>query len=154
MGGKKSAPKPQPKPAIDPMMVYLQQQQVQQAQQAAASAEAQRQALMQSQIQAGAQAELAGEQTAKQGLATAGSMQSIRDANALQSAQTAASTAGQQATGGGFDLNAARQQALTNLGAGTSMIPQTPANISPMGQPQAANMFSLPKTSDLKFGGS
>jgi hypothetical protein len=154
MGGKKSAPKPEPKPAIDPMMVYLQQQQAQQAAQAAASAEAQKQALIQSQIQAGAQAELAGEQAAKQQLATAGSMQSIRDANALQSAQTAASAVGQQATGGGFDVNAARQQALTNLGTGSSMLPQTPANVASMGQPKASNIFSLPKSSDLKFGGA
>lgn len=166
MGGKKKAPKPEPKPAIDPMMVYLQQQQTLQAQQAAASAEAQRQALIQSQIQSGAQAELAGEQAAKQQLATAGSMQSIRDANALAASKLASSESAQQATGGGFNVNAAQQDALSNLGAAQGMIPTTAANmtgIPSMSQSNLAasqfpkakksNIFSLPKTSDITFGG-
>jgi hypothetical protein len=98
-----------------------------------------------------------------------GSMQSIRDANAKLAAQQAQSAAGQQATGGGFDFNRSREEALANLGAAGGMLPTTAANIPAtnivnpalaglvnQGSQAAkrANMFSLPSSSDLKFGGA
>jgi len=152
----------------DPMMDYLSQMQSQQDAQIAQAAEAQRQALLQSQLAAGAQAEQMGESSAQQQLATMGSMQSIRDANALLAAQQAQATAGQQATGGGFDFNKSREEALANLGAAGGMLPTTAVNapttsVNPaltglvnQGAGAAAkktNMFSLPSSSDLKFGG-
>ena len=152
----------------DPMMDYLSQMQSQQDAQIAQAAEAQRQALLQSQMAAGAQAEQMGESAAQQQLATMGSMQSIRDANALLAAQQAQATAGQQATGGGFDFNKSREEALANLGAAAGMLPSTYSNapttsVNPAltglvnqgagAASKKANMFSLPSSSDLKFGG-
>ena len=152
----------------DPMMKYLKQMQKEQDAQIAQAAEAQRQALLQSQMAAGAQAEQMGESAAQQQLATMGSMQSIRDANALLAAQQAQATAGQQATGGGFDFNKSREEALANLGAASGMLPTTYSNapttsVNPAlaglvnqgagAASKKANMFSLPSSSDLKFGG-
>jgi len=150
----------------DPMLAFLADMQKQQNAQAAAAAEAQRQALIQSQIVSGQQSQLQGEQSAKQDLATANSMQAIRDANALLASQQAQATAGQQATGGGFDVNASQQEALANIGAAQSMLPTTPANVMAPATPvnpvlsgfagqnaKKSNIFSLPKSSDLKFGG-
>ena len=152
----------------DPMMKYLKRMQKEQDAQIAQAAEAQRQALLQSQIAAGAQAEQMGESAAQQQLATMGSMQSIRDANALLAAQQAQATAGQQATGGGFDFNKSREEALANLGAAAGMLPSTYSNapttsVNPAlaglvnqgagAAAKKANMFSLPSSSDLKFGG-
>lgn len=152
----------------DPMMDYLSQMQSQQDAQIAQAAEAQRQALIQSQMASGAQAEQMGESAAQQQLATMGSMQSIRDANALLAAQQAQATAGQQATGGGFDFNKSREEALANLGAASGMLPTTAVNapttsVNPAlaglvnqgagAAAKKANMFSLPSSSDLKFGG-
>lgn len=152
----------------DPMMDYLSQMQAQQDAQIAQAAEAQRQALLQSQLAAGAQAEQMGESAAQQQLATMGSMQSIRDANALLAAQQAQATAGQQATGGGFDFNKSREEALANLGAAGGMLPITAVNapatsVNPAlaglvnqgagAASKKANIFSLPSSSDLKFGG-
>jgi hypothetical protein len=151
----------------DPTLDFLREMQAQQAAQAAAAEEAQRQALIQSQMTAGTQREQQSEQAAQQQLATAESMQSIRDANALLAAQQAQAVVGQQATGGGFDFNKSREEALANLGAAAGMLPTTAANI-PMktinpalaglvnqGSQAAkrANMFSIPSSSDLKFGG-
>ena len=108
------------------------------------------------------------EQAARQELATMGSMQSIRDANALLASQQAQATAGQQATGGGFDFNKSREEALANLGAASGMLPTTYSNapttsVNPAlaglvnqgagAAAKKANMFSLPSSSDLKFGG-
>lgn len=152
----------------DPMMKYLKRMQKEQDAQIAQAAEAQRQALLQSQMAAGAQAEQMGESAAQQQLATMGSMQSIRDANALLASQQAQATAGQQATGGGFDFNKSREEALANLGAAAGMLPSTYSNapttsVNPAltglvnqgagAASKKANMFSLPSSSDLKFGG-
>jgi hypothetical protein len=169
MGGSKGSSAPKPKPTgPDPMMGFLAQMQSQQAAQAAAAEKAQQEALRQSQITAGTQRQQQAEQAAQQQLATAGSMQSIRDANALLAAQQAQATAGQQATGGGFDFNRSREEALANLGAAGGMLPTTAANIPAsvvnpalanlvnQGSGTAAkraNLFSLPSSSDLKFGG-
>jgi len=166
--GKKKGGGDAGKVKSDPMMDYLSKMQAQQDAQIAQAAEAQRQALLQSQLAAGAQAEQMGESAAQQQLATMGSMQSIRDANALLAAQQAQATAGQQATGGGFDFNKSREEALANLGAAGGMLPTTAVNapatsVNPalaglvnQGARTAAkkaNMFSLPSSSDLKFGG-
>jgi hypothetical protein len=153
---------------VDPTMEFLSQMQAQQAAQAAAAQKAQEEALKQSQITAGTQRQQQAEQAARQELATIGSMQSIRDANALLASQQAQATAGQQATGGGFDFNKSREEALANLGAAAGMLPSTYSNapttsVNPAlaglvnqgagAAAKKANMFSLPSSSDLKFGG-
>ena len=153
---------------VDPTMEFLAQMQEQQAAQAAAARKAQEQALMQSQITAGTQRQQQAEQAARQELATMGSMQSIRDANALLASQQAQAAAGEQATGGGFDFNKSREEALANLGAASGMLPTTYSNapttsVNPAlaglvnqgagAAAKKANMFSLPSSSDLKFGG-
>jgi hypothetical protein len=168
---EKRSPKRKKRPEktkSDPMMDYLSQMQERQDAQIAQAAEAQRQALLQSQMAAGSQAEQMGESSAQQQLATMGSMQSIRDANARLAAQQAQAAAGQQATGGGFDFNRSREEALANLGAAGGMLPTTPTNIPATNivnpalsglvnqggtAAKRANMFSLPSSSDLKFGG-
>ena len=167
-GGGGSKPKKQTQTGPDPMMSFLSQMQSQQAAQAAAAQQAQEEALKQSQMTVGTQRQQQGEQAARQELATMGSMQSIRDANALLAAQQAQATAGQQATGGGFDFNKSREEALFNLGAASGMLPTTAVNapatsVNPAlaglvnqgagAAAKKANMFSLPSSSDLKFGG-
>jgi hypothetical protein len=152
----------------DPTLDFLKEMQLQQDKQAKAAELAQKQALIQSQITAGGQLEQQSEQAAQQDLATANSMQSIRDANALLAAQQAQAVAGQQATGGGFDFNQYQQEALSNLGAAGGLIPMTAANapatsVNPAlanlvnqgagTSAKKANIFSLPSSSDLKFGG-
>lgn len=164
--GKKSGGKGNGGGKSDPTMDFLAQLQEQQKAQAAAAAEAQRQALIQSQIQSGAQLETSGEQAARQQLATMGSMQAIKDANALASLQQQQATQAQQATGGGFDVNAAQQAALENMGATSGMLPATSQNVpytatnpalsslvNQGASAKRANMFNMPQSSDLKFGG-
>jgi hypothetical protein len=148
----------------DPIIEYLKQMQKQQDKQAADAAAAQKQALINSQVASGQQAKIQGQQAAMQDLATQGSMQSIRDSNALAAMQQAQSTAGQQATGGGFDINTNQQDALSNLYGAKSILPMTQSNMQygvpnlanqgVGGMTQKTNTFSLPKSSDLQFGGA
>jgi hypothetical protein len=167
-GGGGSKPKKQTQTGPDPMIAFLADMQTQQAKQAKAAERTQQEALKQSQITAGTQQQQQSEQAARQELATMGSMQSIRDANALLASQQAQATAGQQATGGGFDFNKSREEALFNLGAASGMLPTTAVNapttsVNPAlaglvnqgagAASKKANMFSLPSSSDLKFGG-
>lgn len=169
MGGRKSSPPPPP-PKPDPMIGLMKQMQIQQNEQAKAAAEAQKQALIKQQEVAGEQAQQMGEQSAQQQISQFGSMQAIRDANALAAAKEAQAASAQSATGGGFDIGRSREEALGNLGAIGGMIPQTPSNITSyaanpalatmpnqkamyQGQKQA-NIFTLPSYSDIKFGGS
>lgn len=150
--------------SYDPTMEFLAQMQSQQEAQAAAAAEAQRQALIQSQIASGSMLQKQSETSALQGLAQEATMQRMHDASALGAEKQAETTAAQQATGGGFDVNAAQQEALANMGASRGMLPTTAANVAgippatpvnpAMAQlPKKANLFSLPKTSDIRFGG-
>lgn len=149
---------------------YLAQMQQMQQQQAEAARKAQEEAFQAQQRAAGSQAQQMGESAAMQQLGLAGSMQNIRDVNALKQAQAAASAAGTQATGGGYDIGQARQEALTNLGAAAGSLPATMQNIpvSPtMTNPalaglagsqtpasKKANIFTMPSMSNIQFGGA
>lgn len=151
-------------PQVDPMFEYLKQMQVQQDKQAQIAKQAQKDALINAQKASGQQIENQSEQSAMQGLSGQNSMQSIRDANALSAMQQAQSTAGQQATGGGFDINAQQQDAMSNLYGAKSTLPMTQpnmqygvpnlANQGAGGMTQKSNAFSLPQSTDLKFGGA
>jgi hypothetical protein len=149
------------KTARDPMIELMKDMQKQQAEQAKAAAEAQRQALIQQQVIAGEQSQQMGEEAAQRQLSQFGSMQAIRDANALAAARRAQTFAGQQATGGGFDINRAREESLANLGAAVAgaMLPSRspmtalPSTTTPQGA-RRANLFTLPSYSGIQFGGA
>lgn len=145
----------------DPMLKYMKQMQKQQDKQAALAMESQRQALLDAQRQSASSSALQGQMAAQQMLSQAGAMQQAKDIAALQAQQQASSAAGQAAIGGGYDIAKAQQEQAANL-AGTGTIPTgatlpfygmsdtittTPTTI------RSANLFNLPKTSDLKFGG-
>lgn len=161
-GQRRSRPKPKPE---DPMLALMRSMQEQQRAQAAASAEAQRQALIRQQEVAGEQAQQMGEQAAQQQLSQFGSIQAIRDANALAAAKQAQASAAEQATGGGFDIGRAREESLANLGVARGMIPATPANLPPsitnpafamlpsQRTTRPANVFTPPSYSGIQFGG-
>ena len=151
--------------------MFNQQMQMQREQQAAQE-KAQREAFETQQRTAGSQAQQMGEQAAAQQLGLAGSMQAIRDAAALKQAQQAQAAAGTQATGGGYDIGKAREEAMYNLGAAAGSLPATMQNlpvstVAPVtpataglvnqgvsGASKKANIFTGPSMSDLKFGGA
>ena len=67
----------------------------------------------------------------------------------------AAMAAGAQATGAGaYNINAARQKALVDLGAMAGSLPATEANRGTGGTQQSSNIFALPSTTGLQFGGA
>jgi hypothetical protein len=72
----------------------------------------------------------------------------MSDQQKQEQERQAALTAGAQATGSGYNLNAVRQKALVGMG-NTANLPTTESN-----QPTASNVFSLPKTTGLQFGGT
>ena len=148
------------KQKYDPMMAYLSDMQAQQAAQAEAARQAQQQALLEAQQQSALASARQGEMAAQQSLSQAGAMQQAKDITALQAQQQSAAAAGQAAVGGGFDIAKAREEQAANL-AGTGNIPTGAAlpfygmdeTSKPASAIRAANLFNLPKTSDLRFGG-
>lgn len=151
---------------IDPttgmMMEYMSQMQAQQAAQAEAARQAQEEAFIESQKQSAAAAAQQGELGAKQLLAQTGAMQQARDIAAKEAQQQAYGSMGKSAVGEGFDINQAKQQQLSNV-AGTGNIPSTSASKLPFygfdqnqdsgATGKYANIFNLPKTQGLTFGG-
>jgi hypothetical protein len=138
------------------MIMFMAQQQQQQAAQAAATAEAERQAQIQAQQQAGMQAQQQSQQTA---------IQSLNNMNVGQQAQDQAALSNQKSygMGAGMDVGAARQSSLQQMGAGTAVTPvqqgmssavSQAANIGAGGTQQRGNMFSVPTTTGLTFGGA
>lgn len=154
-GGKGGAGKQK----YDPMMAYLSDMQAQQAAQAEAARQAQQQALLEAQQQSAMASARQGEMGAQQFLSQAGAMQQAKDIAALQAQQQSASAAGQAAVGGGFDIAKAREEQAANL-AGTGAIPSTKLPFygmdeaaKPASAIRSANVFNLPKTTGLTFGG-
>jgi hypothetical protein len=157
-GGKK--PKPQ-QSGPDPMMAYLAQMQADQARQAEAARKAQEQAMLETQRQSALASTRQGELAAQQSLSQAGAMQKAQDIAAAEAQQKAFGSAGTSAIGGGFDIGKARGEQAANL-AGTGNIPSMAGlpyygmEADTMGigpKSRTANMFNLPKTSGLTFGG-
>jgi hypothetical protein len=148
------------KQKYDPMMAYLSDMQAQQAAQAEAARQAQQQALLEAQQQSAMASARQGEMGAQQFLSQAGAMQQAKDIAALQAQQQSASAAGQAAVGGGFDIAKAREEQAANL-AGTGTIPTGAAlpfygmdeAAKPASAIRSANVFNLPKTTGLTFGG-
>lgn len=149
---------------IDPttamMIQYMSQMQAQQAAQAEAARQAQQQALLEAQQQSAAAQAKQGEMGAQQFLSQAGGMQQAKDIAALQAQQAAQQAAGASAVGGGYDISKAQQEQAANL-AGIGTMP-TGAKLPFYGMGDTttgevttkyANVFNLPKTGGLTFGG-
>jgi len=161
---EKRSPKSKRSPGstYDPMMEFMAQMQAQQAAQAEAARKAQREAMVESQKQSAASVAQQGELGAKQLLSQAGAMQQARDIAAKEQQQREYGAMGESAVGGGFDINQAKQQQLANV-AGTGNIPSASASKLPFygfDQNQDsgttgkyANIFNLPKTQGITFGG-
>jgi len=173
MGGSKSKPKrpnPQQQQASsgsDAMIGMMMMQQQQQANQAAEQArlveEARQQAMLEQQRQSGFAAAQQGEAMARQKLGQYGIQQQIADQAGLASAQQAQSALGSRSVGGMAGAPSQAQKiAGLGMGAGSSYAPsggiggvaQAAANIGAGGMGQAQNMFKLPSSSNIKFGGS
>lgn len=145
----------------DPMMAFMAQMQANQAAQAEAARQAQREALIQSQQQSALASARQGEIGAQQFLSQAGGMQQAKDIAALQAQQQAQQAAGASAVGGGYDIAKAQQEQAANL-AGVGTIPSS-ARLPFYGMDmqndgvgatgRAANVFNLPKTTGVTFGG-
>lgn len=143
----------------DPMMAFMSQMQSNQAAQAEAARQAQQEALLESQRQSALSSARQGEIGAQQTISQAGAMQQAKDIAALQAQQQAATAAGTSAIGGAYDIGKAQQEQTANL-AGIGAIPTGAAlPFYGMGETQttpvtrSANIFNLPKTTDIKFGG-
>ncbi len=185
MGGSGGG-SPPPPPDNSAMIALIQSQMAQQAQQfkaaQTAALEAEERATA-AQKEAALRAENVGaEQKMQQSFVNAQSSlgnlearQQLMDEQAKDAATQQYAAAGMAATGGGYDINAAREEALRNLGAASGTLPQTAANrvsssqaMNPAattaattlanqqagGTNQRANIFTLPQAKNLTFGGS
>lgn len=127
------------------MMMYFSNMQSQQAAQARAAEEAQRQALSESQEQAAIAATKQAEVDSLQQLSQAEGMQQAKDISALQQQKKSYGSAGQSAIGDGYDINKAKQEQLYNISQSDSI--KKPSTM------KTANIFNMPRSSDIKFGG-
>jgi hypothetical protein len=160
-GGGGGKPKPKKEESTyDPMMAYMAQMQSQQAAQAEAARKAQEAALIETQKQSALASAQQGELGAQQTLSQAGIMQQARDIAAKESQKRSLSAIGESAVGEGFDINQAKQQQMANIG-GTGTMPSS-AKLPFYGYNQNqdsgatgkyANIFNLPKTQGITFGG-
>jgi len=170
-GGGNSAPAQAPAQDNSAMLAAIKQMNDQAMAAQDAARRAQAQAIRQSSIQAANQAGTQGSQQAMQQLGLLEQSQKVTDAANLAAQQKAATGLAESATGGTYDLNAARQAQLANLGSAAALLPKTQANqfaTDPMSVNPAnktagsvpantgvtsANQFTIPTTQGLKFGG-
>jgi hypothetical protein len=156
------------------MMQQMMQMQIQAARDAAAAAEkAQREAAIAAENRSAEQRMQQSTQGAADALSRMNESQYLVDQAALNKYKQEQEAAGTAATGGGFDINASRNAALANLGAASTTLPSTAANlaanpalINPAlttaesqnvgtgGTTQKTNQFSLPQAKNLTFGGA
>lgn len=151
-------------PDNGPMLAMMAQMQSQQAAAQQDAANAQKQAVVSGQDVAAQQAAQTGSNAMQQSLGRMNANQQAMDAAALQKNQQTAGAAGAAVTGGGFDLNNAAAQKATNLGAASSILPSTGANLAgnlpPVKNPamttagaNPVNAFTMPAMNGIKFGG-
>lgn len=143
MGGKAPSYQGPSKAELDnqkEMMKMIADMKTQQAEAQKSAAEAQDRMVYQGQVSAAQQAGMASANEAAQQLAMLGQYQQAKDASALMQAQQAASGLGKATTGGTYDINAARQQQLANLGAVQPLLPQTQANLGQPTKNPASNL--------------
>lgn len=158
-GGRKPKQKKQ-ESTVDPMLEYLKQMSKQQTVVVKDVDTAQKEALLESQRQSALASAQQGELGARQTLSQAGIMQQARDLASQQKQQQAYGAMGESAVGAGFDINQAKQQQMANIG-GTGAMPSS-AKLPFYGYDQNqdsgatgkyANIFNLPKTQGITFGG-
>jgi predicted nucleic acid-binding Zn ribbon protein len=156
------------------IMQQMMQQQIAAAREAAAAAErAQREAAIAAENRSAEQKMQQSTQSAADTLSRMQESQYLADQAALNRYKQEQEAAGTAATGGGFDINASRNAALANLGAASTTLPSTAANlaanpalINPAlttaeslntgtgGTTQRTNVFTLPNAEKLTFGGA
>ena len=169
MGGSMPSPPPPP----DNSKVLLEQMKMQREESALARREtdmAQRNAMIEAQNQQASMLAREGSQRAQQNIGGMNAIKAAEDAAARQRSSTMAQGAGAAATGGAYDVNAARAGALANLGAASGVLPSTGANVpnptmvNPAmttamanqgagGGTSRVNQFAVPSASGLTFGG-
>jgi hypothetical protein len=153
------------------LLAFMQQMAAREAAAQAAALKAQQEAAGNAQANSAQQMAAQGSNAAAQYAAQQGQVQAAKDSAAAQAAAASASGAGNAVLGGGFNLNNAKQQALSNLGAAAGSLPTnaynaaaTNASMNPAattaGQVAAANktasganQFSMPSMSGITFGG-
>jgi hypothetical protein len=129
----------------------------------------QRNAMIEAQNQQASMLAREGSQRAQQSISGMNALKAAEDSAARQRSLLAAQGAGAAATGTGYDVNAARQGAMQNLGAASGTLPSTGANmmnptmVNPAmttaanlgagGNSQRVNQFAVPSASGLTFGG-
>jgi hypothetical protein len=160
-----SSPPPAPPPVdYTPLFEEMKLQREEMATQQKAGQEAQRSALTTAQDTAAAQQAQQAGFSAQQALGRQQAYQQAMDFMSNEQAKKAAALAGQQATGGPINVAEASQAKLAAMGQNAANLPQTPANVAGMYQPQQQtnysglksaplSSFSLPNTSGLNFGG-
>jgi hypothetical protein len=173
MGGSGGGGTPAPAPVQDnsAMLAMIKQMNDQALAAQEAARKAQEQAVYNSSVQAANQAGTQGSQQAMQQLGLLNQSQQAADAATLASQQKAATGLAESATGGTYDINASRRAQLANLGSAASLLPKTQANqfatdpmsINPADKTAktmlanegvtSANLFKVPSTQGLKFGG-
>ena len=136
------------------MMMYFSQMQSQQAAQAEAARKAQEDALAEARKQSASMTAQQAEQAAQQQISQDATTQKAKELEEQRQQQAAYTAAGQSAIGGGFDVNMARQEQLANLASGINLpFYNESANTGAGGTGRAANVFNLPKTTGIIFGG-
>ena len=175
MGGGRQAPAPAPLQQgnnSDLLMMQMQMQQ-DQAEIGRRQAEAAQQAaLLDAQKQQNATMAREGMQKAQQSLSGINAVKSAEEAASKQRNLTAQQNAGASVIGSAYDVNAARQGAMSNLGAASGVLPSasgnitSPAMVNPAlttagatnqgvgGTNQRVNQFATPSVSGLTFGGA
>ena len=163
-------PTPPPPPDNTPVLLEQMRQNREESSRARRETDlSQRNAMIEAQNQASMLAR-EGSQRAQQSIGGMNALKAAEDAAARQRSLLAAQGAGAAATGTGYDINTARQGALSNLGAASGVLPSTGANvpnpnmINPAmttamanqgagGGSSRVNQFAVPSASGLTFGG-
>lgn len=170
MGGG-SMPKPAPPPDNTPVLLEQMRQNREESARARRETDlSQRNAMIEAQNQQASMLAREGSQRAQQSISGMNALKAAEDSAARQRSLLAAQGAGAAATGTGYDINAARAGALSNLGAASGVLPSTGANVpnptmvNPAmttamanqgagGGTSRVNQFAVPSASGLTFGG-
>lgn len=148
-------------PDNKPLLKLIEDMRRQQAEEQANAAIAQKETASLTQDTAAQKASESAAQQMEQTLGRMNAFRQAQDANLSEQRAGIAENLGTGITGGGFDVNAAAQQRLANLGAAAPLLPASLANLSGFGtnrnpaMPKSAstNRFALPTATDIRFGG-
>lgn len=137
------------------MMMYFSQMQTQQAAQAEAARKAQEDALAEARKQSASTTAQQAEQAAQQQISQDEATRKAKELEEQKAQQNIYAATGQSAIGGGFDINKARQEQLANIASGTNLpfYGYESSNTGAGGTGRTANVFNLPKTTGITFGG-